>query len=215
MLEKIKVIAFDIDGTFYVIKNFRFYLHFQKVRKIMHRTGPLPDFYEFQARLLARELDCSAAEAKKKIQEIVYDGLTPYFKKVKTFKGVEECFKALRKAGYRIAILSDFPPSQKGELWNLSKYCECIYGTEEIGALKPSKFPFGVLSITMNVKPEEVLYVGNSIRYDVIGAMNAGMMSALIAPKFVMFLKKMFKLNKNSADINFSTYRQLVKIVLE
>ena len=228
MLEKIKVIAFDIDGTlypsfslyrklvFYVLKNFRFYIHFGKVRRVMHRTAPLPGFgfYEYQGRLLAHELDCSVEESRKKIRDIVYDGLKPYFKDVPTFKDVELCFKSFREAGFRLALLSDFPPDQKGELWGLKPYCECILGSEEIGALKPSKYPFGILAMTMGVSADEILYVGNSTKYDVIGAKNAGMMTALLCPRVKAFFKKIFKSGKNSADINFSTYRQLMKIVL-
>ena len=228
MLEKIKVIAFDIDGTlypsfslyrrlvFYVIKKLRFYVHFKKVRSVMHRTAPLPSFgfYEYQGRLLAHELGCSVEEARASIKGIVYDGLKPYFKHVKPFKDVERSFKSFKEAGYRLAILSDFPPDQKGEMWGLIPYCDFVMGSEEIGALKPSKYPFGVLAMTLGVKPEEVLYVGNSTKYDVLGAQNAGMMSAQIGSRLKFFLRKVFKKDANSADINFSTYRQLMKIVL-
>ena len=223
MLQNIKVIAFDIDGTlypsfslyrrlvFYVLKNLRFYIHFNRVRNIMHKTGPLPDFYEYQGRLLAEELHCTVEEAKEKIQKIVYGGLTPFFEKISTFKDVEESFIRFKEAGYKIAVLSDFPPSQKGTFWNLGKYCDLICGSEEIGALKPSKYPFGVLAQKMGVTPEEVLYVGNSFKYDVCGSKNAGMMSAWIIP----WWKKILKSKKKSADINFSTYRQLIKFVLD
>ena len=228
MLGNIKVIAFDIDGTlypsfslyrrivFYVLRNLRFYVHFRTVRKIMHRTAPLPSlgFYEYQGRLLARELDCSVEEAKTMIRRVVYDGLKPYFRNVRPFKDVERCFASLKEAGYRLAILSDFPPDQKGDLWGLAPYCDCIVGSEEIGALKPSKYPFGILAMTLGVKPEEIMYVGNSTKYDVLGAQNAGMVSAQISPRALIFLKKLLKLDVNSADVNFSTYRQLMKIVL-
>ena len=96
MLDGISAVAFDIDGTlysspqFYVriipyfLKNFAFYLKYNKVRKILHHTAPLPDFYEYQARLFSELTGLSVPESKKKIQEIVYDGLIPYFKKIKT-----------------------------------------------------------------------------------------------------------------------------------
>ena len=112
MLDGISAVAFDIDGTlysspqFYVriipyfLKNFAFYLKYNKVRKILHHTAPLPDFYEYQARLFSELTGLSVPESKKKIQEIVYDGLIPYFKKIKTFKYVEESFKKIKEAGY-------------------------------------------------------------------------------------------------------------------
>ena len=66
--KEIKAVAFDIDGTlysnsrlyskiwFYFLKNLRFFLSYNKVRKFLHRTAVLPDFYEYQGRLLAEEL---------------------------------------------------------------------------------------------------------------------------------------------------------------
>lgn len=224
MIDKnIKAIAFDIDGTlyssfrlyrglgFYVLKNLKFYLHYNHVRKILHKTGPLPDFYEYQARLLAEELHCTSPEAKEKIQRIVYDGLKPRFEKIKPFKNVLQTFKDLRESGYKLALLSDFPPEQKGNVWGVADYCDQVLGTEKIGALKPSKYPYGILAIKLGLKPEEILYVGNSIKYDVIGAKNAGMKTALI----ISPLKKLLNSKAKLADITFSNYRQFLNIVLK
>jgi len=231
MLKDIKVVAFDIDGTlypdyrlylkigFYVLRNLKFYLHFGKVRKILHGTAPLADFYEYQARLLSEELNCSSVEAKQKIESIVYNGLTPFLEKTKPFAYVKETFEKLKEAGYRIALLSDFPPSQKGFTWGLLPYCDLVLGTEECGALKPSKYPFGILAMKLGVKCEEVLYVGNSIKYDVNGSKKAGMKSALIVSPVRRFLSSIFHKKENGfgtgADILFTNYRQFLKSVLK
>lgn len=223
MLKNIKAIAFDIDGTVYpsyslnirlipyVIRHLRFYLHYYKIRKILHRTAPLPDFYEYQARLLSDELGCPKEEAKKMIQDIVYDGLKVYFKKIKPFKNVGEAFKIMRQEGFKLAFLSDFPPEQKGDVWGLAKFCDVVAGSEEIGALKPSKFTFGVLSMNLGIPPEQILYVGNSIKCDLIGARNAGMKTAIIAGR----LKRIFNKKLKMADIVFSNYRQFINILLK
>lgn len=223
MLEHISVIAFDIDGTLYpswalnvrivgyVLRHLKFYWSYAKVRKILHNSAPLADFYEYQARLLAEELGCDAQDAKRQIQNIVYDGLKPYFAhKIKPFPHVAETFAALKEKGYRLAILSDFPPEQKGDLWGLLPYCEQVLGTEALGALKPSKFPFGLLAQKMGVQPSEILYVGNSVRYDVIGANNAGMKTAYLLTGW----RKFFHKKHPKATISFATYRQFLKIVL-
>ncbi|WP_294429363.1 HAD family hydrolase [uncultured Treponema sp.] len=222
MLDDIKAVAFDIDGTLYpsfslywriipyIIRHFRFYLHYNKVRKIMHRTAPLPDFYEYQGRVFAEHYGCTVAEAKAQIKRIAYDGLRPYFERIKPFTAVHETFKALREKGYKIALLSDFPPSQKGEIWGLIPYCDFVLGSEELGALKPSKYPFGVMAKALALEPNQILYVGNSFKFDVRGANNAGMKSAVIASP----LKKFFSKKIKEADISFSNYRQFLNIVL-
>ena len=222
MLGDIKAVAFDIDGTLYpsfslywrlipyIIKHFRFYLHYNKIRKIMHKTAPLPDFYEYQARLLAEELGCSSKRARAMIKLIAYDGLKPYFAKIKPFRGVHETFQKLHEKGYKIALLSDFPPSQKNEIWGLIPYCNTILGSEEIGALKPSKYPFGIMAIALDLEPEQILYVGNSVHFDVRGANNAGMKSAII----VSPLKRIFSKKIKEADISFSNYRQFLNIMI-
>ena len=219
----IKAVAFDIDGTLYpsislyvriipyIIRHFRFYIHYNRVRRIMHRSAPLPDFYEYQGRLMAEELGCSSLRARAMIKLIAYDGLKPYFGKIKPFKHVHEVFKTLHEKGYKIALLSDFPPDQKGEIWGLVPYCDLILGSEQIGALKPSKYPFGIMAMAMELEPSQILYVGNSIHFDVQGANNAGMKSAIITSPF----KKIFSKKIKEADISFSNYRQFLKSVLE
>lgn len=223
MIDGISAVAFDIDGTLYssplfylriiphFIRHFFFYIKYNKVRKILHRTAPLADFYEYQARLLAEFLRCSSAQAKEKIQRIVYDGMIPYFKKTKPFKNVEETFRRFKSAGLKIGLLSDFPPSQKGDLWGLLPLCDAVIGSEDSGALKPSIYPFGILSQSLGVKSGEILYVGNSVKYDVRGASNAGMKSAYLLP----FWRRLFHLPLKSADLCFSNYRQLADIVLK
>ena len=224
MLTDISVVAFDIDGTLYpswalnvrivgyVLRHLKFYWSYNKVRKVLHNSAPLADFYEYQARLLAEDLLCTPEEAKVLIQDIVYDGLKPYFEhSIKPFAYVRETFASLKEKGYRIAILSDFPPAQKGDLWGLLPYCDAVLGTEELGALKPSKYPFGMLAKKLGVPESAILYVGNSVRYDVLGANNAGMKSAYLLP----WWRKILHRKHPKADISFATYRQFLQIVLQ
>jgi len=96
----IQAVAFDIDGTLYsqtlfnilviphFFKNLRFFLQYNKVRHVLHRTAVLPDFFEYQARLLSEGLDCSSEEAHELIKSRVYDGLIPLFKNSLIFLGV-------------------------------------------------------------------------------------------------------------------------------
>ena len=218
-----EVIAFDIDGTLYpswrlnliiipyVLRHLKFFWHFSKVRKILHRTAPLSDFYEYQARLLALEMNLTNGEAKAKIEKFIYNGLKPFFEKIPSFTHIRETFQKLKESGYRLALLSDFPPEQKGNIWGLKDYCELSLGTEMIGAMKPSKYPFGIMSMALKVPPEKILYVGNSLKFDVRGAKNAGMKTAIILP----FFRRIFHLKYREADICFGNYKEFQKIILE
>lgn len=222
-MKDIKAVAFDIDGTLYpnwrlyiriggyFLKNLKFFLAYNKVRDTLHRTAVLPDFFEFQARLLSHELKISVEEAHEKIDTIVYTGLKKYFPKVKPFKYIEECLQELKAHGLKLAILSDFPPEQKDNLWGFLPYFDVVLGSEACGALKPSIYTFGVLADKLELEPHEILYVGNSIRSDIKGANEAGMKSAYIMP----LKRKIFNKKLKIADISFKTYRQLSKNVIQ
>lgn len=222
VLKSIKAVAFDIDGTLYsdwslyirivpyFLRHLSFFLKYNKVRHILHRTAPLPDFYEYQARLLADELGVTTEEAHHAIEERVYRGLVPYFERVRPHSHVYETFSRFKAAGLKLAILSDFPPSQKGGIWGVAALCDVVLGSEELGALKPSKYPFSLLAQRLDLEPGDILYVGNSIHSDIQGARNAGMRSAYIMPLWRVLLRR----PPMQADIVFSNYRQLQRMVL-
>ncbi len=223
MWKSIQAVAFDVDGTLYpswqlyirmipyFIKNLFFFLKYNRVRHILHRTAPLADFYEYQARLLAEEMHISVADAHRHIADKVYTGLKPFFAKVRPYRHMIETFQVFKAAGLKLAILSDFPPEQKGSVWGAAALCDAVLGSEQLGALKPSKYTFGLLAKALDVPPESVLYVGNSVISDIQGARRAGMKTAYIIPIF----RLLFRRRPAEADIVFSNYRQLQKIVLQ
>ncbi len=223
MYNDIKAIAFDIDGTLYpswqlyvriagyFFHHIQFFLKYNKVRKVLHQTAPLPDFFEYQARLLADEMHVTTEFAKDQINEICYEGLKPYFFEMKPYANVYQTICAFKAAGLKIGILSDFPPEQKGRLWGLRSLCDVCIGSEESGALKPSIYPFAILAEKLGVKPEQVLYVGNSIKYDVMGAKSYGMKTAYL----LKGIRKLLGIKCAAADISFKNYRQLKNIVLK
>lgn len=223
MKNAVKAVAFDIDGTMYanwrlyiriipyVLKNIFFFLKYAKVRSVLHRTAPLGDFYEYQARLLAIELKTEVDTARKKIEDIVYKGLAPYLKKVKPYPHIKEALVALKNAGFKLAVLSDFPPAQKGDIWGTEVLFDVICGSEALGALKPSKYTFGLVAAKLNLNPSDVLYVGNSISADVRGAKGAGMKTAYLMPLW----RKIFNRPLAEADISFKNFAQLQKMILD
>ena len=130
-LSNIKAVAFDIDGTLYRAwkLNFRmslyflprcfFFLKYGLVRIIMRKSERSDNFLDVQAKFMAEKLHCSKDEAKEKLDRIVYKGLAKFFKNIKPCKGSIEFIKKLKESGYKIGILSDFPPEQKGDIWGI------------------------------------------------------------------------------------------------
>lgn len=223
MIDGIKAIAFDIDGTLYpayrlnvrIVLHFfahiREFMHFGLTRRELRKTAPVGDLFKYQAILFGRRMKISTPDAESILDKTAYRGLEKYFKNVRPYDDVLETFAKLKEAGYKIALLSDFPPEQKGDLWGLKPYCDKILSTEKIGALKPSKYPFGILAMELGVKPQEILYVGNSAKYDIVGAKNAGMKTAYLEP----FWRRLFNKPLEAADISFKDYKQFQKFTLD
>ena len=227
MRNDIEGVAFDLDGTLYpnyrlnirllplAVKEIPFLTAFSKVRKLIRieqKNGIVQydNFYKHQAELTARLLDAPPELIKEKIDVFIYRGWEPLFKKIKPFKNVLETLTALRGAGYKLGLLSDFPPEKKIEYLGLSSLWDAVHCSEYSGALKPHPLSFVKIAEQMNLPPEKILYVGNSVSYDVAGASKAGMKTAWI---------RIFPLQNRGKkgpkpDFSFSNYRQLSNYML-
>lgn len=216
-LGEIKVVAFDIDGTlyeerklnrrifFHFLKHLRFFSLYGLARVELRKSDYYADFKTAQAELMAKKLHCTPQKAQKKLDDIVYYGLRKYFTKFDCMKGSRELIKRLKEAGLKVALLSDFPPEQKGDLWGLKPYCDLLLGTEEVGALKPSPKAFLALAERLGVPAEEIFYIGNNHKYDVLGPKNAGLKAGWIVSPLKGKLGKKSKV----ADFTFYKYSQL------
>ena len=222
----IEAVAFDIDGTLYsewgfyisvfpfVLTHFPLMNAFRKVRVEIrkyqeeHPNEVQEDFFDFQAGLLSVHLKKDKESVKQELKASIYDGWKSLFSKIKPHKYAFEVISELKKRNFKIALLSDFVTEQKGNVWGILPFCDVSVSSENVGALKPSRFPFIALSKELNIPCEKILYVGNSMKYDVKGAKSVGMKTALIHSKWF------FKPKSKDVDIYFSDYRQLLKALL-
>jgi len=226
MRDGIEGIAFDLDGTLYpnyrlniqlipfILKEGRLLLAFGNARKIIRaeqekKSSINGNFYEYQAEIVAKLLDAKIKPTKEKIDNLIYKGWEPLFKNVKLYKNVVETLTALRKSGYKLALLSDFPPEKKLEYLGISGIWDAVLCSERCGAIKPHYLSFTELTSAMALPGEKILYVGNSHPYDVVGAKKAGMKTAWIKSAFS---PGGFK--KPKPDFVFSNYRQLYNYML-
>ena len=220
MRNGIEGVAFDLDGTLYpnyrfnvkllpfILKEWRLLSAFGKARKIIRQeqeVSPTPriNFYEYQADKTAKILNVEPKPMQEKIERLIYKGWEPLFKKVKLYESSVETLAALRKAGYKLGLMSDFPPETKLEYLSISGIWDTVLCSENFGVIKPHSLPFTELASAMSLPCEKILYVGNSYSYDVVGAARTGMKTAWIKNTFFPVKKK------PAPDFIFSNYRQL------
>ena len=223
MLQGISAVAFDLDGTLYptyrlnikllpfLFRHGRLLNALGKARTIIRReqeqtpASVQPHFYDYQARITAGLLRAQPEEIKEKINNLIYRGWERHFSRIKLFPYVREALAELRAAGLKLGLLSDFPPKIKLEKLGLADCWDTVLCSEYIGAIKPAIQPFLELAKTLGCPPEQVLYVGNSRRYDAAGGRRAGMKTALVTRR---------RASKTKADFIFHDYRQLRDYVL-
>jgi putative hydrolase of the HAD superfamily len=225
---KFDAVAFDLDGTLY--PNYRFYAllipfvlkeqvlirAFGKARN-MTRAGQEmqeQDFYDEQARVVGELLGKDPLVIKKKIETLIYRGWEPLFKKIKLFNHVHDTLSCLKEHGFKLGLLSDFPTEQKLKNLHLEHYWDTVVCSEVTGRLKPAPVSFLKLAENLSADPQRILYVGNSVRYDVAGARNVGMKTGLKVPFYFPFHFKGVNKPVNNADFTFHDYRQLCEYVL-
>ncbi len=204
--------AFDIDGTLYpnwkmylrsfpfALKNYRLIKAFSRVRKQLRTIDPIHDFQKLQAGLLSEAMDISYDEAYTRIHTILYRDWEKVLARVPLYPGALECIEDIRKRGLKTAVASDFPVERKLGILGIEGLWDYELSTEDTNYLKPHKKPFEAIIQSLGVPAEEILYVGNSYAYDVLGARAVGMKTAHITTKSVP---------NTMADFTFSHYKQL------
>jgi len=223
MLQGISAVAFDLDGTLYptyrlnirllpfLLRHGRLLSAFDKARTIIRReqelspASVLPDFYDYQAQIIADLLHAPPDQIREKINNLIYRGWEHHFSKIKLFPHIRETLIELRAAGLKLGLLSDFPPKIKLEKMGLADCWDAVFCSEYIGAIKPAIQPFLELAKTLGYPPGQILYVGNSRRYDAAGGRRAGMKTALITRR---------RAGGTKVDFIFHDYRQLRDFVL-
>lgn len=209
----LKAIAFDLDGTLYPhymmylaslglgLRHPRLVWHFGRVRSEIRKVRPIDDFRAVQARMLADRMGISEEEARSLIEEKIYTRWEQSLRRLRPYPHLREVLSALAEDGYRLAVLSDFPVVAKLEFLGLDGFWDVAMCTEESGYLKPNPEPFLLLAERLGFVPEQILYVGNSYAYDIVGGHAAGLRTAHLVrrpPK------------GSIADVSFSTYPELL-----
>lgn len=215
---QVRAAAFDIDGTLYpnspmlllsalhAIPRLRFLKAFARARKQIRRIYPIEDFRGLQNRLVAESLGVTESCAETRIKRWLEVELDGVYRRLSPFPYVSQCLDALRRAGLKTAVMSDFPIGNKLDYLGLADGWDCRLSSEDSGYLKPRAEPFAMLAECLDELPEHIVYIGNSYEYDIIGARHAGMQTAYLSRG---------KPKGRDATISFSSYHELAPKILE
>ncbi len=93
------------------------------------------------------------------------------------FPEAVEILRELRRAGYRLGVISNAPTTMEELLRRrgLAPYLDTITCSSEIGAEKPHPRIFHAALARAGIPPERALHVGDSFEDDYLGARRAGL----------------------------------------
>ena len=113
---------------------------------------------------------------KKEYWKPLFDFVHEYYKIIGfAEEDAEFVLNELKNRGYKLGIITNGTKECQGaklKLLNFDKYLEHTIICEE--TRKPNKEPFLEMAEALNLKPEELMYVGDNPLNDVEGSRNAG-----------------------------------------
>lgn len=227
----IRAVAFDIDGTLYpenqfflkcipdVIRAPLLFYGFCRARKHIRRHDLYePPFHREQAVRVLKSLHMRTDEDRiermqQQLARQFYSRWDQLFHGMRPFDGVSQALEELRRRGYLLAAMSDFPVDSKLELLGLEEHFLFSFSSEDVGYLKPSRVPFMTLCDELGMHPSEVLYVGNSVSKDIAGSRDAGLAAALYCRGREGTVRSPAPEDMLIAHIEFSSYYEFPDLV--
>ena len=202
VMKKYKAICFDVDGTLYPVETLI------KILDGIEERDPQVKFQYSAARKRLREIQdspkrnlipqcktfrdmeiwCFQQEFPRKItweeaesmSERYYSILNEQYSILAPQNCVIETLKDIRNSGYKIGVFSDWPFYDKLRLLGVNDLIDCKFDCFDGTHLKPSPRAFDSMIKTLNIKPSDIMYVGDSYERDGLGAINAGMDAVLV-----------------------------------
>jgi putative hydrolase of the HAD superfamily len=98
-------------------------------------------------------------------------------------EGVVETLEALRARGLHLGVVSNIDDDQLVHLLALSElepYFDSILSSEQAGSCKPDPGIFAEALRRADCRPDQALFVGDTLTQDIIGANEAGLRSVLL-----------------------------------
>jgi len=190
---RVDLAVFDVDGTLYdqrrlrlamlgrlaahawrtrSLETLRLLRTFRRVREAL-ADQPGADFMQLQYSETARRHGCPPEQVQALVAQWMETAPLPLLADCR-YAGLPQLFAALRAAGKRIGVLSDYPATAK--LAALGLECDLVVSAcdDDIGCLKPD--PRGLLALLRRagVPPERAVMIGDRFERDAEVARRAG-----------------------------------------
>jgi HAD superfamily hydrolase (TIGR01549 family) len=158
---------------------------FRSVREELRGLGAaeaLLDRLQFQRP--ADRLQIKAEDVEAAVSEWIFQRPLKYLRPCRR-AGVESLLGYLASRGIPAGVFSDYPPREKLQALRVAEKISLVAcATDaEINAFKPHPRGFVWACERWGLEPSEVLYVGDRVEVDALGAANAGMPSVIISRK--------------------------------
>ena len=214
----IKAVLFDVDGTlypqsFFIRTSLQFFLRhprismaFRHLRHDVRAIGGVEDLHLAQISLCAGYMRRPAEVAEYLLDTYIYGTFMDMLAKAKPYPEVEPLLAELKNAGLKLGVITDYPVGAKVSALGFDKYWDVTISADTMGHLKPEPDAFLLAAEKLKISPEQIIYVGNEYKYDIIGANKAGMKTAHLAQKPVP---------DSIADVTFSNFEDLRSYIFE
>jgi len=220
----IKAILFDLDNTLIDFMKMKKLASEEAISamidaglKINEKTALKKLFHLYKKHGIEdqRIFDKFIKEIQGKIDyRILAEGIIAY-RKVKAgylnpYPNVISTLIKLKEKGIKLGIVSDAPRKQaflRLAEAKLTFFFDIVIALEDTGKLKPHKMPFKKAIEKLKLNANEILFVGDNPKRDILGAKNIGMKTALAK------YGQLFKSKKIKADFELKDLKELIKII--
>ncbi len=193
----VKAVLFDLDNTLIDFLKMKHLCCSEAVNAMISAGLPLPK--KKAMRILFEMYEKFGMEYQPIFQEflkktmgridygILASGIVAYRRIrasiLEPYPGVESMLLRLKMDGFHLGIVTDAP---RMKAWmrlaamDLIRYFDFVLTKDDArGQLKPHKLPFRKALRKLKLPPEEILFVGDSLKRDIAGANSMGMHSCL------------------------------------
>lgn len=118
--------------------------------------------------------DCMSVDTLKEIR--IFD--TAKYQVLQPYPGIPEVLSTLKSEGYLLGLVTDAhqeAATARLEKTNLAQYFDAIVTFDSTGYKKPHHAPFECVLDMLDCKPDEAMFVGDSLRRDIGPAEGVGM----------------------------------------